>query len=360
MREIEQMFSTATFDEMSNVLSKIIDRNASFEDLKSELKQFEALPLLTSYFYAKYHFINQNFDEASKEITYVLEHISEPNFFESGILLFRRSFLVDLYGFAGEVYANNKQNDKALTAYQDYHVCLLRLETDNVDEGVLSFRNYNEYSLSDLVHNEITVCSPRVMNDPYDTLLMKWGDYMRKALSHKTHIPYLCDSFEYYRTRSFTTLKDTYGREMISNNIMWSHYAGQHTGYCIKYRFSPKFIRTEERFTSRFKKMKYEDKFDLRIDSIQSNFALCTKYRDWEYENEMRLVSYDPDVEGDFSSIPLDEKSFIECIYFGYKCPDKRIETIRKILANQSEIKFYRMVSTPDDIYNLRAVEIEN
>jgi len=30
-----------------------------------------------------------------------------------------------------------------------------------------------------LVNNEITVCSPRVMNDPYDTLLIKWGENIR-------------------------------------------------------------------------------------------------------------------------------------------------------------------------------------
>lgn len=358
MEKIEYMFSTSTFDEMAGILKDILDNKKSFDELKNEFKQFAPLPLLTNYFYAKYHFINGNFDEASAEITYVIDHIGNPNFFESGILLFRRSFLIELYGFAGEVYANNNQWNEALTAFQDSHVCLLRLKTEDVSGGLLSFRSYNEYSLSDLINNEITVSSPRVMNDPYDTLIMHWGDYMRTELAHKSHIQALCDSIEFYRIRSFTTVADSAGKEMISNNIMWSHYAGQHTGFCIKYMFSPKFIKTEERFTSRFKKMNYEDKFDVRTDSLQSNHALCTKYRDWEYENEVRLISYGPDIIGDFFAIPLDKESYIECIYFGYRCPDKRIETIRKILANKPNIKFYKMISSPGDIYNLTAEEI--
>lgn len=355
MEKIEYMFSTATFDKMAGILKDILDNKKSFDELKNEFKQFAPLPLLTSYFYAKYHFINGNFEDASVEITYVLDHVVNPNFFESGILLFRRSFLIELYGFAGEVYANNNQWNEALTAFQDSHVCLLRLKTEDVRDGLLSFRSYNEYSLSDLINNEVTVCSPRVMNDPYDTLIIQWGDYMRKELAHKPHIQILCDSFEFYRTRSFTTVTDSAGKEMISNNIMWSHYAGQHTGFCIKYMFSPKFIKTEERFTSRFKKMNYEDKFDLRTDSLQSTHALCTKYRDWEYENEVRLISYGPDIIGDFFAIPLDEDSHIEAIYFGYRCSDKRVQTIRRIMANKPNIQYYKMNSCYGDIYNLIA-----
>jgi len=94
------------------------------------------------------------------------------------------------------------------------------------------------------------------------------------------------------------------------------------------------------------------------VGEVNAYTALCTKRYQWEYENEARLISYEPDVDGSFHSMPLDEGSHIEKIYFGYRSPDKHIETIKKILANQSHIKFYQMQSSPEDIYHLSSIEI--
>ena len=201
------------------------------------------------------------------------------------------------------------------------------------------------------------------MNDPYDTLLLKWGDFM-KGRKHKPHIQPFCNALESYRIRSFSHLSSKDGEEMVSNILMWSHYADQHYGFCVQYKFSDDFLKvTEERRTVRMHEIQYQPKdeplnLNLEEGSIDTTVGLCTKQHQWEYENEARLIAYEPDVDGAFHSIPLDEGSHIEKIYFGYRCPDKHIETIKKILSNQSQIKFCQMQSSPEDIYHLSSNEI--
>ena len=201
------------------------------------------------------------------------------------------------------------------------------------------------------------------MNDPYDTLLLKWGDCIREC-NQKNHIEPLCDSFESYRIRSFSQLKSKDGKNMVSNILMWSHYADQHNGFCVQYRFSDAFLKvTEDRRTVRLHEIQYQPEdipLNLKLDEgvINTQIALCTKQHLWEYENEVRMIAYEPDVIGYYHSIPLDDGSFIGNVFFGYRCPDKHIETIKKVLSNQEQIKFYKMESSLEDIYHLSYIEI--
>ena len=85
---------------------------------------------------------------------------------------------------------------------------------------------------------------------------------------------------------------------------------------------------------------------------------MCTKHHQLEYENEARFIAYEPDVKGLYNSISLEEGSHIEKVCFGYRCPAKHVETIKNILSNRGQIKFYQMQSNPEDIYNLSSVKI--
>ena len=45
------------------------------------------------------------------------------------------------------------------------------------------------------------------------------------------------------------------------------------------------------------------------------------------------------DIVGDYHPIALDKSSKIDSVYFGYKCPQKHIETIRKIAVKYRTTK---------------------
>ena len=76
--------------------------------------------------------------------------------------------------------------------------------------------------------------------------------------------------------------------------------------------------------------------------------AFATKNKEWKYENEVRLITYDVDETSDFTKTDLCEGDYIAAIYFGLKCPETAKTLIRKILHDNSDVKFYDIVSASD------------
>ena len=98
------------------------------------------------------------------------------------------------------------------------------------------------------------------------------------------------------------------------------------------------------------------EKINITSKSINSDLAFATKKRDWKYENEVRLIVYNPNKEEPFYSVKLDAESEIEAIYFGYRCPKHVMETIKNVFIKQSASipKFYKMVLDEQKIYKLK------
>lgn len=357
--EYRLIYTQATFEEMAKGFFSLLDSSCQETEMETFLSKYKSIPdFVHNYFRASFFYRRDIFYEAAKFMNITLEDMESEKDDVAIFLTMFSQFPKKVYGLAGEIYANNGETEKAIKRYQDYEIMLSMVKSCEYPEGLLSFRPINEYSLSDLINNEISVSSPRVMNDPYDTLLLKWGEFIRETHKGKKHVDALTQSFEPYRIRSFCRLKDKQGNDTISKVLMWSHYADNHKGFCLKYNFSKDFIRTEGRFTSRFRDILYHKSgapFDLNLDSLDTDKALCTKLNDWEYENEVRLITYAPDKKEEFLSIPMDEKSTIEAVYFGYRCPDKKIQTIKNALSNYPATKFYKMSSNYNDIYRLTA-----
>ena len=146
-----------------------------------------------------------------------------------------------------------------------------------------------------------------------------------------------------------------------ANILMWSHYADNHKGICVEYSFSEKFLfqQCDEELVC-FNRICFEDAIcDLTKDEDANGYRmLFTKSVDWKYENECRLLSYNPEIEGDFYSIPLDKDSTIKAVYFGLRCQEQTIETVKNILREEKDITFYKMKKNPKNIYKLECYKI--
>lgn len=227
---------------------------------------------------------------------------------------------------------------------------------DNDYIDLYSFRRYNQYSVQDLINNEITVVSPSEMNDPFDSIYNLYRDFDNLACicPNKEDIPGFYDMFNYYRVRSF--VKGNSSRN-IKNILMWSHYTDGHKGFCIKYRLSKYFInKPTENGHLCLKNIRYTNKpIVARCDSIDNDTAFATKNIRWKYEHEARLISYDVSTESPFLAHPLDKASSIKAIYFGYKCGAKEKETIYNIINSQyPKCQFKQMaIDTSTNIYEL-------
>ncbi len=258
----------------------------------------------------------------------------------------------DVYFSAGETFAMAGLFDDSLKCYQKYHIAAK--VKSHYYPNLYSFRPYNEYSLSDLINREITLVHPSSFNDPFDTLVMHWKEQLEHRCAEKTHVAPYKKSFDYYRIRSFSEDK---GRNKAYKNIlMWSHYADNHRGFCVKYSFAESFVNNED-MALFFRPVIYKnssEKVNVDIDSIDSDLAYCTKNHSWKYENEIRLIGYLPNTNSFYSPIPMGRFCKIEAIYFGVSASKQNIETIKQILKDEN-VRYYKMASTPTNIYNITA-----
>ena len=119
--------------------------------------------------------------------------------------------------------------------------------------------------------------------------------------------------------------------EHNDNMLMWSHYGGQHRGFCLEFRteyepfnklrpvtYSPDIPEID---IARFMiDANYEDVFDL----------FCTKSIDWNYEYEWRALHVKA---GTLFTYKADA---LKAIYFGAKMSDQDIDMICLILHGQN------------------------
>lgn len=274
-----------------------------------------------------------------------------------------------LYFVAGELFAIANNMELSLQYYKlyQYYNSFIKYKWDT-EKCLFSFRKFNEHTLSDLINNEITVCRSTAMNDPVDSLFNLWieDDNLRNQCKDKKHIEPFAKSFDYFRIRSFCYDKEN-ENETVNNILMWSHYADEHRGFCIKYRLSEHFIKQEENpehrhmYITKIHYAKDCEKIDIQDRQINTQLGFATKSNDWEYENEARLIVYDPNNSQDYLGIGLDKDSTIEAIFFGYRCSESTIKTIKNVFKNMYKdkpVKFYKMNVNPKDVYHFTYEEI--
>lgn len=136
---------------------------------------------------------------------------------------------------------------------------------------------------------------------------------------------------------------------------MWAHYANYHKGFCIKYKFPARVVRNEneEQLTvTRIGNVIYQPsmKFD-ELKTFTVFDALFSKHNVWSYEQEVRLIHFDPNDSENFKTINIDKESIQE-IYLGLKCSDENREKMKLILRNRN-IRLYQMKVDPVDSYKL-------
>ena len=137
--------------------------------------------------------------------------------------------------------------------------------------------------------------------------------------------------------------------------LMWSHYGDKHGGVCLGFDMNkdsdlfsapinveyppeyPDFNFVKDRFTKR------------TGENLQFHFG--TKSKDWEYEEEIRIVREIPTGFGNNLGIavPFQKHSLVEVI-FGYKTTPKKIEELKELFKQceysadfkQAKLKEYK------------------
>ena len=136
--------------------------------------------------------------------------------------------------------------------------------------------------------------------------------------------------------------------------MCWSHYANNHSGFCIEFNFSEYLIKTNIEDVYKFKdkdvflfNIIYEPyilNIDLNRDSKSFNlnevvYVTKHKYQIWKYEKEIRMIT--PSKEPLYIEIPKDS---IKSITFGFNIFDERVKYLNTRIKNLGyELKTHKL-----------------
>ncbi len=222
------------------------------------------------------------------------------------------------------------------------------------------YRAFNEFSLRMLVNREMWVAKPASFNDPFDCALTpgspkttvdqlhQINNLIRELYEPEEAEKQIREIVERNHLKPVKEVEDksiekhmfearesgVFSLSEKNNDIlMWSHYANNHTGFCIE--FERKDIKSN--FLSHFmcRKVEYTVEYpNLHRIIDLPDVNLFTKADGWKYESEWRLVTK----QGN-TTLPLPAP--ITAIYFGLRSSDDSIKTVKNIFSKE-QIKFYR------------------
>jgi len=266
--------------------------------------------------------------------------------------------LKDLFG---QRYAEVKQDDDYYYLYKHF-----RVDTELMVLGV--FKN-----------NQLLYTKPPMFNDPYDCYLsIEYDfskvkkDYVENQLGEKiTHKMFKEDKEKYIRRlKKLSHIKNggDISRNMIFvtcfnnsplNILMWSHYADNHQGFMIEFKFkkiNEKYNNLPQPvyYTNELPVLKVNVNFTTEYYMLNDNAGselllkgVLTKASDWQYEREFRLINKE--------NLPLDkdrvlidfEPEEVASVIFGPKInldhKNKIKEAVEKFnLKHDSKVKTYQ------------------
>src|SRR5690606_21398902 len=103
---------------------------------------------------------------------------------------------------------------------------------------------------------------------------------------------------------------------------------------CIKYKFPSNVTTTgnDKNYVAYFNDVEYISNLKKysKQNSINTKDAFFAKGKSWKYENELRLLYFNPTNRDNHVSLPI--SNCIETVYFGVKCSEKDKQTIKSIL----------------------------
>lgn len=125
--------------------------------------------------------------------------------------------------------------------------------------------------------------------------------------------------------------------ETFDSILMWSHYAQNHSGYCIEYDMNK--VSTGHNF---FPIIYSSERNDITEEMIENQYtvglrSILYKALEWEYEKEWRVYKIISENNGDRK---LNIKKSIKAIYLGARCSKENEKKIKELIPN---IPIYRM-----------------
>lgn len=207
------------------------------------------------------------------------------------------------------------------------------------NKSFFRFRPFNEYTLSEIVKQEVYLAKLSDYDDAYE------GRYLVDDIDVAEGVDqfFVEECNNYYR-------KNVRGACFTTDNKnipMWYYYADRHQGMCIEYKYRDFDLPLDTVFLPIIYPKQYEehDYKYLPKDNNQIQFAAAAtalvKNRLWNFEKEWRIIKITDEENPVY--VPLK----IEKVHLGANVSEAAREVIKNIIdKNQLEIKLKEMVLT--------------
>jgi len=261
------------------------------------------------------------------------------------------SKVIDAYFDLGDMFSGEKQDDKAKMYFNHYlaesrkryYNSIRNYNDDFFKNSVFyKYKSINKFTFESLINNYVYLSDIAGLNDPFDCRLiyeMNKNAYLREVFEDAGMPKIMSMSLP-----------------IEQDQLLWSHYADEHKGVRIGYSFTKEFFVNNNiifspieykddveinwmspllKITGALNDGEHEKKYyEIRpgtdVDLLKS---IIVKSKNWEYENEIRLIAFDKDNkkfnnhEGGLFTI--------QNITFGCRTADDDIRTILTIFYNR-------------------------
>lgn len=240
------------------------------------------------------------------------------------------------------------------------------------------FRSINKWLIESIVQRTIFASRPADLNDPFDCQVDLKQVFERAiAMSSGENKKFIKSFFEsdafINNWNQEISSKGVYSFSLIDSEIlteplMWSHYADQHRGVCLEYVLQEEFItetlmsKDEENSLVLCRGVEYQK--DGFVDYILNapkelrGFTeallikyLLTKSPSWHYEKEGRLVLQKS------GAIVLPYQS-LRRVHFGLRSSESDIKLITELASNYFGCNSFYRVTRGNGDFELKSIEI--
>lgn len=297
--------------------------------------------------------------------------------------------------FAKVMFATNATQEDIKNA--------LKLKEQNIPPYLYKYRGIGKFSIKNFRNDELWFNAASKMNDPYDSSLTVDIDYLVQRVYEKEGLEeFLQEQIDDLKKHNLSsvdlknfekeirnaaamgqaTVNKTFKEELSKLSptlqqltyiscfsekndsiLMWSHYTNNHEGFCLEYDFmDPANRSVQPNIIEALSPIIYDHKildmsdhlFDFYVENAKLDKRLVSnaavrKSKEWEYEQEWRVIQFPDNVEEGFEMAFFKPKA----IYLGARISDQNKENLM-LLAEYKKVNVYQM-KLKDDEFKLVA-----
>ena len=186
-----------------------------------------------------------------------------------------------------------------------------------------------EHGLDDIARKRLKISRLSDLNDPFELLSTE----MRNREWRKLFNELKNDISEKFGVLCFS--------RNWHNPLLWSHYADKHKGMCLGFDV-PRSYLMEMTYSGRRLLMSIENEMKkFKLDEEFMKKMLSTKYKDWKYEDEVRLFLNleEQDLETSHYFKEFSEEIALKQIILGQRCEFTKTEVEKRLSSYGKDVQ---------------------